>query len=96
MGEDTWHDAHRPTTSHDPARGHPRSRRYRDRYRITEDAPLGGPPESATQKIDATRARATLHQARALNEARSERPEIRPERAMRIGRWLYRVSTLQR
>lgn len=33
---------------------------YRDRYRITDDAPLGAPPESAAQKIDAARARAAL------------------------------------
>ena len=33
---------------------------YRDRYRITGDAPLGAPPESAAQKIDAARARAAL------------------------------------
>ena len=30
---------------------------YRDRYRIIDDAPLGAPPESAAQKIDAARAR---------------------------------------
>lgn len=33
---------------------------FRDRYRITDDAPLGSPPESAAQKIDAARARAAL------------------------------------
>ena len=36
---------------------------YRDRYRITDDAPLGAPPESAAQKIDAARARAALDRA---------------------------------
>jgi hypothetical protein len=36
---------------------------YRDRYRITDDAPLGAPPESAAQKIDAARARSALTQA---------------------------------
>ncbi len=61
---------------------------YRDRYRVTGEGALGAPPESAAQKIDAARARVALHQARALNEARSERPELRPERATRIGRWL--------
>ena len=34
---------------------------YRDRYRITDDAPLGPPPESAAQKIDAARARSRSH-----------------------------------
>lgn len=36
---------------------------YRDRYRITDDAPLGAPPESAAQKIDFTRARTALDRA---------------------------------
>jgi len=39
---------------------------YRDRYRITDDAPLGAPPESAAQKIDAARARSALDQVRQL------------------------------
>jgi conjugative relaxase-like TrwC/TraI family protein len=39
---------------------------YRDRYRITDDAPLGAPPESAAQKIDAARARAALDKVRQL------------------------------
>ena len=46
---------------------------YRDRYRIIDDAPLGAPPESAAQKIDAARARAALEQMRTL-EGRAERP----------------------
>lgn len=40
---------------------------YRDRYRITDDAPLGAPPESAAQKIDTARARAALDQALTLS-----------------------------
>ena len=42
---------------------------YRDRYRITDDTPLGAPPESAAQRIDAARARAALDQARVAAEA---------------------------
>ncbi len=37
---------------------------YRDRYRITDDAPLGAPPASEAQKIDAARARAALGSVR--------------------------------
>ncbi|GAA1810077.1 hypothetical protein GCM10009811_36300 [Nostocoides veronense] len=37
---------------------------YRDRYRITDDTPLGAPPETAAQKIDAARARSALAQVR--------------------------------
>ncbi len=33
---------------------------YRDRYRITNDTPLGPPPASEAQKIDAARARVAL------------------------------------
>jgi len=36
---------------------------YRDRYRVTDDAPLGAPPESAAQKIDAARAKVSLNLA---------------------------------
>ena len=39
---------------------------YRDRYRITDDAPLGAPPESAAQKIDAARARSAFDKVRQL------------------------------
>jgi hypothetical protein len=41
---------------------------YRDRYRVTDDAPLGAPPESAVQKIDAARARAALDRVRVAAE----------------------------
>lgn len=33
---------------------------YRDRYRITDDTPLGAPPVSEAQKINAVRARAAI------------------------------------
>ena len=36
---------------------------YRDRYRITDDTPLGAPPESTAQKIDAARARSAIDRA---------------------------------
>ena len=40
---------------------------YRDRYQITDDrTPLGPPPQSTRQKIDAARARAALDNARAI------------------------------
>lgn len=47
---------------------------YRDRYRITDDAPLGAPPESAPQTIDAARARVALEQVRGLERAEEPRP----------------------
>ena len=50
---------------------------YRDRYRITDDAPLGAPPESAAQKIDAARARAALDQARVAAEALDDAHVVR-------------------
>ncbi|GAB3709754.1 AAA family ATPase [Mariniluteicoccus flavus] len=53
---------------------------YRDRYRITNDAPLGAPPESAAQKIDAARARAALRQATDIATAPSvTRSRVRTE-----------------
>ena len=52
---------------------------YRDRYQITDDAPLGTPPESAAQKIDAARARAALD--RTLNVARVEQDQEHSRRA---------------
>lgn len=50
---------------------------YRDRYRITDDAPIGAPPESAAQKIDAARARAALDQARVVAEALDDAHVVR-------------------
>ena len=44
---------------------------YRDRYRVTDDTPLGAPSSSEAQKIDAERARSAL--ARAV-QARTTRP----------------------
>ena len=48
---------------------------YRDRYRITDDAPLGAPPESAAQKIGAARARSALDKARQLVADESRQAE---------------------
>ena len=48
---------------------------YRDRYRITDDAPLGAPPESAAQKIDAARARSALDKVRQLGADESRLAE---------------------
>ncbi len=39
---------------------------YRDRYGITDDTPLGSPPESSAQRIDHARARTALDWARSL------------------------------
>ena len=47
---------------------------YRDRYRITDDAPLGAPAESAAQKIDGARARSALDRMLLLS-AQSAPPE---------------------
>jgi len=41
---------------------------YRDRYRITDDTPLGAPPASEAQKIDAARARAAFESTRRSTE----------------------------
>lgn len=46
---------------------------YRDRYRLTEDTPLGTAPESAAQRIDAARARTALD--RTLNLARVDQDQ---------------------
>ena len=42
---------------------------YRDRYRIADDTPLGAPPASEAQKIEAARARVALERARTLDGA---------------------------
>ncbi|WIM67745.1 hypothetical protein QP027_11820 [Corynebacterium breve] len=52
---------------------------YRDRYQITDDAPLRTSPESDAQKIDAARARAALD--RSLNVARVEQDQEGSRRA---------------
>lgn len=54
---------------------------YRDRYGITDPAPLGAPAESVAQKIDAARARAALDRAREL-----VRGPKRDDRVRRTGR----------
>ncbi|RCS82583.1 MobF family relaxase [Brachybacterium alimentarium] len=54
---------------------------YRDRYQISDDAPLGPAPQTAAQKIDHARARAAFNRAQNLTQAgQSER-----ERARRSG-----------
>lgn len=52
---------------------------YRDRYQITDPAPLGTQPESTTQKIDRARAETAL---RMLPRGRVENPQMGPERRM--------------
>ena len=62
---------------------------YRDRYQITDDMPLGAPPASTAQKIDATRARAALDQARGLvNAAQRTEDRVLPTEPDRVGRVL--------
>lgn len=58
---------------------------YCNRYRITDDAPLGVSPEAAAQKIDAAWARAALD--RTLNLARVEQDQehFRHARTQRTG-----------
>ena len=51
----TWHKSARVVAA------------YRDRYRKTDDAHPGAPPESAAQKIDAARARAAAYRAQAAS-----------------------------
>ena len=52
---------------------------YRDRYQITDPAPLGAQPEGTAQKIDRARAETAL---RMLHRARVENPQTGPERRM--------------
>lgn len=61
---------------------------YRDRYRVTDDAPLGAPPESAAQKIDAARARSTLTQATEVAGTRTGRSMPQPVEHRSPGRSL--------
>ncbi|MEX3509776.1 MobF family relaxase [Kocuria carniphila] len=44
---------------------------YRDRYRITDDTPLGPAPENAAQKIDHARARVAVKRAQAVVPSRT-------------------------
>ncbi len=58
---------------------------YRDRYQITDDTPLGSPPTSTAQKIDAARARAALDRAHKSREAvQQTEPPLRPARQERV------------
>ncbi len=61
---------------------------YRDRYRITDDAPLGAPPESTAQKIDATRARAAVIQAAEAARTHAAGGRRRPVEQGSLGRLL--------
>ena len=58
---------------------------YRDRYQIADDTPLGSPPTSTAQKIDAARARASLDRAHRSREAvQQTEPPLRPARQERV------------
>jgi hypothetical protein len=61
---------------------------YRDRYRITDDTPLGAPPESAAQKIDAARARSAVTQATEAAGTRTGHSGPRPVEHRPLGRSL--------
>lgn len=61
---------------------------YRDRYRITDDAPLGAPAESSAQKVDAARVRSALTQATEVAGARAGRSGPRPAEHRSLGRSL--------
>ena len=61
---------------------------YRDRYRITDDAPLGAPAESAAQKIDAARARSALTRATEVTGTRTGRSMPQPVEHRSPGRSL--------
>lgn len=59
---------------------------YRDRYGITGSSPLGAPTEAEAQNIDATRARAALHQVQNLAHAHPpEQQETRHNEVQRVG-----------
>lgn len=65
----TWHKAARVVAA------------YRDRYHVTDEAPLGAPPECAAQKIDAARTLAAVARARGVAEdiastARDKLPSV--------------------
>ena len=53
---------------------------YRDRYRITDDAPLGASPASEAQKIDAARARVALGAVRNAVKKGEPTNEVAPQR----------------
>lgn len=59
---------------------------YRDRYNIIDASPLGAPPESDAQKIDAARAGAALDRARRLADTeRAGREPTRRTEPERVG-----------
>ena len=58
---------------------------YRDRYRITDEPPLGAPPVSEAQKIDAARARSAVTQAAEAAGTRAQRSEPRPVEQRSLG-----------
>ena len=70
------------------ARRDPIRSAYRDRYRVIDDAPLGAPPESVAQKIDAARARSALTQATEGAGTRTGRSRPRPVEHRSLGRSL--------
>lgn len=51
---------------------------FRDRYQITDPAPLGTQPESTAQKIDAARARAALNRAQSIANDDPSRGRMQP------------------
>ncbi len=53
---------------------------YRDRYGVTDDRPLGPPPQSTAQSIDAARARAALDRVRGFVNQASDVPQHSPGR----------------
>ena len=53
---------------------------YRDRYGVTDDRPLGSPPQSTAQSIDAARARTALDRARGFIVQASDVPQHSPGR----------------
>ncbi len=58
---------------------------YRDRYRITDDTPLGWPPQSTAQKIDAARARTALDKARDISREHTANVERSPVEQVFLG-----------
>ena len=53
---------------------------YRDRYGVTDDRPLGPPPQSTAQSIDAARARAALDRVRGFINQATDVPQHSPGR----------------
>jgi len=57
---------------------------YRDRYQITGPSPLGAPPETEVQKIDAARAKIAIDRARGLTANQTHL--VGPQRQVPQGR----------